>query len=179
MPGARPSRRSIPSPEPLDAAYARFRFAEAGLRAQGLRADVAGELQEAASTAAAAGARPLAEAIAGLAGRARITLDALAPTPTDDAQLVVAAARPADPRAAAAALGLSAREIEVLELVTAGMTNGEIADRLFITRKTAAVHVTHILDKLGVPNRVSAAMIGARVGLAAPAEDDEAYVASE
>ena len=74
---------------------------------------------------------------------------------------------------------MSAREIEVLELVTAGMTNGEIADRLFITRKTAAVHVTHILDKLGVPNRVSAAMIGARVGLGAPAEDDEAYVASE
>ena len=69
---------------------------------------------------------------------------------------------------------MSAREIEVLELVTAGMTNGEIADRLFITRKTAAVHVTHILDKLGVPNRVSAAMIGARVGLDAPAEDDEA-----
>jgi DNA-binding CsgD family transcriptional regulator len=92
--------------------------------------------------------------------------------------MVAPAARPADPRAAASALGLSAREIEVLELVTAGMTNGEIADRLFITRKTAAVHVTHILDKLGVPNRVSAAMIGARVGLAAPAED-EAYAASD
>ena len=167
-------------PAPLDAAYARFRFAEAGLRAQGLRADVAGELQEAASTAAMAGARPLAEAIAGLAGRARIPLEAIATAP-DEAELVVLAAggRPADPRAAAAALGLSAREIEVLELVTAGMTNGEIADRLFITRKTAAVHVTHILDKLGVPNRVSAAMIGARVGLGAPAEDDEAYARSD
>ena len=66
----------------------------------------------------------------------------------------------------------------MLELVTAGMTNGEIADRLFITRKTAAVHVTHILDKLGVPNRVSAAMIGARVGLGAPARDDEASTTS-
>ena len=63
------------------------------------------------------------------------------------------------------ALGLSAREIEVLELVAAGMSNGEIADRLFITRKTAAVHVTHILDKLGVANRVGAAMIAARIGL--------------
>ena len=160
-------------PEPLDAAYARFRFAEAGLRAQGLRADVAGELQEAATTAADAGARPLAEAIAALAGGPGTTQDVLEPV-KEELAVVAPAARPADPRAAAAALGLSAREIEVLELVTAGMTNGEIADRLFITRKTAAVHVTHILDKLGVPNRVSAAMIGARVGLDAPAEDDEA-----
>ncbi len=82
------------------------------------------------------------------------------------------AAAVTDPRAAAMALGLSAREVEVLELVTAGMTNGEIADRLFITRKTAAVHVTHILDKLGVANRVSAAMIGARVGLGMPPGDE-------
>jgi DNA-binding CsgD family transcriptional regulator/tetratricopeptide (TPR) repeat protein len=166
-------------PEPLNAAYARFRFAEAGLRAEGLRADVGRELQQAASTAVEAGARPLAEAIGALAGRARITLDVLAAAPADEApQAVAPATRPADPRAAASALGLSAREIEVLELVTAGMTNGEIADRLFITRKTAAVHVTHILDKLGVPNRVSAAMIGARVGLGAPAEDDEASTTS-
>ncbi len=81
------------------------------------------------------------------------------------------AADEADPRAAAMALGLSAREVEVLELVTEGITNGEIADRLFITRKTAAVHVTHILDKLGVANRVGAAMVGARVGLGAARED--------
>jgi DNA-binding CsgD family transcriptional regulator len=81
--------------------------------------------------------------------------------------------RVAEPRAAAAALGLSAREIEVLELVIAGYSNGEIADRLFITRKTAGVHVTHILDKLGVSNRVGAAMIGARVGLGAPGEPED------
>ena len=53
------------------------------------------------------------------------------------------------------------------------MSNGEIADRLFITRKTAAVHVTHILDKLGVSNRVGAAMIGARVGLGATPTDED------
>ena len=68
-------------------------------------------------------------------------------------------------------LQLPEREVEVLELVTAGYTNGEIAEQLFITRKTAAVHVTHILDKLGVANRVSAAMIGARVGLGADRDD--------
>nr|MBA2718276.1 response regulator transcription factor [Chloroflexota bacterium] len=61
--------------------------------------------------------------------------------------------------------GLSAREIEVLRLVAAGRSNGEIAEELFITRKTASVHVTHILDKLGVSNRVEAAMIGVRLGL--------------
>jgi DNA-binding NarL/FixJ family response regulator len=63
-------------------------------------------------------------------------------------------------------LGLSLREVEVLKLVAAGMSNGDIAERLFISRKTAAVHVTHILDKLGVSNRVEAAMVAERAGLA-------------
>ena len=45
-----------------------------------------------------------------------------------------------------AALGLSARESEVLALVAAGRTNGQIARELFISPKTASVHVTHILD---------------------------------
>jgi DNA-binding NarL/FixJ family response regulator/tetratricopeptide (TPR) repeat protein len=157
-------------PQPLVAAYARLRAAEAALRSQGLRADVATLLSDAARVAEDARARPLAEAIATLAGRARIQL------PSAAGRAVEADLRPEpslpdqpaeDPRAAAMALGLSAREVEVLELVVAGMSNGEIADRLFITRKTAAVHVTHILDKLGVANRVSAAMIGARVGLGA------------
>jgi DNA-binding CsgD family transcriptional regulator len=60
---------------------------------------------------------------------------------------------------------LSAREIEVLALVAQGRSNGEIAAELFITRKTAAVHVTHILAKLGLSNRVEAAMVAARIGL--------------
>lgn len=150
-------------PDPLAAAYARLRAAEAELRARGLRADVASLLRQAAAIADRTGARPLAEAVATLAGRARI---ATTPESTEAAPAVPASASVApDPRAAVTALGLSAREIEVLELVTAGYTNGEIAERLFITRKTAAVHVTHILDKLGVANRVSAAMIGSRVGL--------------
>ena len=57
----------------------------------------------------------------------------------------------------------------MLRLVAAGRSNGEIAERLFITRKTAGVHVTHILDKLGVSNRVEAAMAAARMGLVDPA----------
>jgi DNA-binding CsgD family transcriptional regulator/tetratricopeptide (TPR) repeat protein len=161
-------------PEPLVAAYARIRAAESALRSQGLRADVGRLLAEAAAVAGDAGAKPIVDAVATLAGRARIALPARGvDVPARDAAPAAGVAVPEDPRVAAQALGLSAREVEVLELVVAGMSNGEIADRLFITRKTAAVHVTHILDKLGVANRVSAAMIGARVGLGAvPAEGD-------
>ena len=67
--------------------------------------------------------------------------------------------------AALRARGLSAREIEVLTLVAAGYSNGEIAERLFISIKTASVHVSHILDKLGVSTRTEAATIGVRLGL--------------
>jgi DNA-binding CsgD family transcriptional regulator/tetratricopeptide (TPR) repeat protein len=157
-------------PEPLLAAYARYRTAEAALRVHGLRADVAGLLHAAGDVAERTGARPLGEAVTTLAARARITSRVSAvevPVPASAALV----AGDVDPFAAAMGLGLSAREVEVLELVTEGLTNGEIAERLFITRKTAAVHVTHILDKLGVANRVSAAMIGARVGLGAASED--------
>ena len=70
-------------------------------------------------------------------------------------------------------LGLSVRELEVLALVAAGRTNGQIAKELFISPKTASVHVTHILDKLGVSSRIEAAMIAARAGLAAADETDD------
>ena len=75
---------------------------------------------------------------------------------------------PPEPEAVPSALeqlGLTAREREVVRLVADGRTNGEIAEALFIARKTAGVHVTHILDKLGVANRVEAAMAAARLGL--------------
>jgi DNA-binding CsgD family transcriptional regulator len=167
-------------PQPLTAAYARLRAAEAALRSHGLRADVGMLLGDAMTAADLAGARPLVDALAELAARARIQLaptGTAASAPSAEVVIEVATAAP-DPRAAAIALGLSAREVEVLELVVAGMSNGEIADRLFITRKTAAVHVTHILDKLGVSNRVGAAMIGARVGLGAPPADGD-YLGTE
>jgi DNA-binding CsgD family transcriptional regulator len=61
--------------------------------------------------------------------------------------------------------GLSDREIEVLTLVAAGYSNSDIAERLFISSKTASVHVSHILDKLGVSTRTEAATVGVRLGL--------------
>jgi DNA-binding NarL/FixJ family response regulator len=62
-------------------------------------------------------------------------------------------------------LGLTQRETEVIRLVAAGRSNQQIADALFITRKTASVHVSNILGKLGVANRVEAAAIAQRLGL--------------
>ncbi|MFI5259032.1 MAG: LuxR C-terminal-related transcriptional regulator [Candidatus Limnocylindrales bacterium] len=61
--------------------------------------------------------------------------------------------------------GLSKRELEVLALIAEGRTNPEIGRRLFITRKTVAVHVSNILTKLGVSGRVEAAAAAIRLGI--------------
>ncbi|MCO6011154.1 LuxR C-terminal-related transcriptional regulator [Actinoallomurus purpureus] len=53
--------------------------------------------------------------------------------------------------------GLTAREAEVLELLSSGRTNRQIAETLFISERTVGVHVSRILRKLGVPNRGAAA----------------------
>jgi DNA-binding CsgD family transcriptional regulator len=60
--------------------------------------------------------------------------------------------------------GLSSREREVLAMLVDGRTNREIGERLFISEKTASVHVTHILDKLGVNSRGAAAALVSREG---------------
>jgi DNA-binding CsgD family transcriptional regulator/tetratricopeptide (TPR) repeat protein len=61
--------------------------------------------------------------------------------------------------------GLSKRELEVLALIAEGRSNPEIGRRLFITRKTVAVHVSNILTKLGVSGRVEAAAAAIRLGI--------------
>ena len=63
--------------------------------------------------------------------------------------------------------GLTPREIEVLRLVAEGRSNGEIGTALFISTKTASVHVSNILAKLGVSGRGEAAAIAHRIGLTA------------
>ncbi|HKP98863.1 MAG TPA: LuxR C-terminal-related transcriptional regulator, partial [Actinomycetes bacterium] len=76
--------------------------------------------------------------------------------------------RPAEAEAptAARSLGLTRREEEVLALVAAGRTNRQVAEALFISEKTASIHVSHILAKLGVGGRVEAAAVAHRLGLA-------------
>ncbi|MFC4122732.1 ATP-binding protein [Nonomuraea zeae] len=60
---------------------------------------------------------------------------------------------------------LSARELEVLGLVAEGLSNRQIAERLFISARTSGVHVSNILAKLGVTSRVEAAAVARRTGL--------------
>ena len=62
--------------------------------------------------------------------------------------------------------GLSEREVEVLRLVTFGMSNQEIADSLVISRRTVHAHVRSIFNKLDVSTRTAAAREAARLKLA-------------
>jgi DNA-binding NarL/FixJ family response regulator len=67
--------------------------------------------------------------------------------------------------------GLTDRESEVIGLVAAGWSNQQIADALFITRKTASVHVSNILGKFGVRNRGEAAAVAHRLGVPSDVPD--------
>ena len=75
---------------------------------------------------------------------------------------------------------LSVREIEVLEALSRGLTNGEIATALYVSRETVKTHVAHVLRKLGVGDRHAAAQRAIALGLlgpagpAGPAADDPA-----
>jgi DNA-binding CsgD family transcriptional regulator len=62
--------------------------------------------------------------------------------------------------------GLTARELEVLRLLAQGLTDREIADALFLSRRTASDHVGHILRKLDARSRSDAAAFAVRQGLA-------------
>jgi DNA-binding NarL/FixJ family response regulator len=76
-------------------------------------------------------------------------------------RLGVRAGEHAQPRVGQPVL-LTPREREVLRLVARGMSNGEIGNELFITTKTASVHVSNILAKLGVSSRTEAAALALR-----------------
>jgi DNA-binding CsgD family transcriptional regulator/tetratricopeptide (TPR) repeat protein len=140
--------------QPWELAYARYRHAEAmlGSGAPGVEAALA--LRQARTTAGGLGATPLRIAIEALASRARIELGSQPSTVT------ASGTRPKTT--------LTARELEVLALVAAGHTNREIGDRLFISEKTASVHVTHAMDKLGALSRYEAAAAATRLGLLDP-----------
>jgi DNA-binding CsgD family transcriptional regulator len=141
---------------PHRAAYAWWRQAQAQLDAGQPAAAAAAALRAAAE--AAAGHAPQLAAIRALAGRARIPLRPPA-----------APAEPA-PAQAPALYGLTGRELAVLRLLATGRTNVQIGAELYISPKTAGVHVSNILRKLGVSGRVQAAAVAERAGLLHPGQ---------
>lgn len=126
--------------------YALLREGEALAAAGGQRRRLVEAVEMAA--AASVGHRPLADAVGELARMARIAV------PGD-----------AGPPQRTPVTMLTSREHAVLALVVQGRTNAEIGAVLHISPKTAGVHVSNILHKLGVQSRVQAAAIAARLGL--------------
>ncbi|MFJ9536133.1 AAA family ATPase [Streptomyces sp. NPDC101225] len=122
------------------------RFAEALLVAE-RREEAAVQAREARAVAERLGAAPLLERIDGLIRRGR-----LADAPADRE-------RPSP---------LTAREQDVLRLLARGRSNRQIGEELFISGKTASVHVSNILAKLGAASRTEAVAIAYRQGLIAP-----------
>ena len=128
-----------------ETARTQWRLAEA-LAEAGRRDEAAEQWRQAVQTADELHARPLRRALDDLARRARIG----AVEQRGDGEVLAA---------------LTSREREVLRLIAAGRSNREIASVLFIAPKTASVHVSNILGKLGAASRTEAAAIAHREGL--------------
>jgi len=137
-----------------EVARCRWRLAEAFLGA-GDREQAIAAARAAHATAVRLGAEPLRNALEALARRGRLDLGGGLPT-------------------GRALAGLTPRELEVLRLLVEGRSNRQIAEQLFISGKTASVHVTNILAKLGVHSRLEAAATARRVGLDQPAQEGSA-----
>jgi DNA-binding CsgD family transcriptional regulator len=167
--GTQPWRAAIAAwqdtEEPHLLAYALLRLAEAGSQA-GEREEAAQAVQRAYAIADRLGAAPIAEEAAALARGARLSLE---PAVDLAAEAGTAPAAQPPPPDELARFGLTEREREVMALLAAGRSNPEIGRVLFISTKTASVHVSNILGKLGVSGRVEAAAVAHRLGVYGPA----------
>ena len=139
--------------DPYLQAYALLREADQAL-ATGERDSAARKLVQSARLLAKLGAEPVLAEAQTLARRARIQLpqDAAAAVSVSDNGI--------------GSYGLTERELEVLQLVADGRSNPQIAAALFISRKTASVHVSNIITKLNVTSRGEAAAMAHRLGFA-------------
>jgi DNA-binding CsgD family transcriptional regulator len=151
---------------PYWAAYARWREAEAAAadvtttprragRTRTAQERIAAPAREAYRSATELGAEPLRREIEELTRGNRIELTTRVPEPGGEPE-------PTD------SFGLTAREREVLAYLTVGWSNRKIAQKMFITERTAAVHVSNILRKLQVQNRSTAAAVAHRWRLVDP-----------
>ncbi len=176
---------------PYQAAKARWWQAQAALPVRTRRAEARRALLAAWRIAGELPAQPLRRALRDIADRGRIKLPqaelvAIPIVPATEAESIAEGKRQAVPvgpglvpaesalaeRVAAGGpspgelrFGLSPRENAVLLVLAEGRTNREIAERLFISERTVAVHVRRILAKLGVSGRVEAAGLAIRLGL--------------
>jgi DNA-binding NarL/FixJ family response regulator len=112
------------------------------------RDEAAAQARTARDTAVRLGAEPLRDEVERLIRRGRLTQT---PSTAERAPL------------------LTARENDVLLLLSRGRTNRQIGEELFISGKTASVHVSNILAKLGAASRTEAVAIAYREGLVEPA----------
>ena len=141
---------------PYETAYAELRLAEALLATDGDRVEVARLLRGAHAATITLGAVPLRDEIETVARHARIELAPEPAVPADESA--------APPSTEVARSPLTPRERDVLRLVAEGHTNREIGDRLFISEKTASVHVSNAMAKLGALSRYEAAAAAERTG---------------
>ena len=125
-----------------------------------VRHTAADQLRAAKLLAEQLGALPLLEDIDRLRQLARLDIQ-----PAAESHRAAQRAREPEPDAPLWPPVLTEREQQVLVLLTDGLTNREIGKALFMSPKTASVHVTHIMEKFGVQSRVQVAALAARLGL--------------
>ncbi|MGI8810589.1 MAG: ATP-binding protein [Acidimicrobiales bacterium] len=142
--------------QPYETACARERQGAMLLAGRSDRREAEAALREARSIAVAIGAERLQTDVEALGRRARLDVVGPAGSSTGAAP---------DAESPAEAAGLTKREAEVLGLVAAGRSNRQIAEALFMSEKTASVHVSRILTKLAVASRGEAAALAHRLGM--------------